>query len=57
MQFYETKSHPNKVGALKRALAIYLNPAWGLEVCWIEGPNNERIEAAAIGDWCKRAAG
>jgi hypothetical protein len=56
VQFYETKPHPNKASALKRALAIYRNPAWGLKVLFIEGSNGERMEAAEIKTWCERAA-
>jgi hypothetical protein len=41
---------------LKRALAIYRNPGWRLNVLFIEGSNGERIEAAEIKDWCERAA-
>jgi hypothetical protein len=55
VQFYETKRHPNKASALKRALAIYRNPGWRLNVLFIEGSNGERIEAAEINDWCERA--
>jgi len=57
MQFYETKPHANKIGALKRALAIYRNPAWGIAVLRIDGPNDEHMEAEAISAWCKRAEG
>ena len=56
VRFYETKLHPNKASALKRALAIYRNPAWGLKVLFIEGSNGERMEAAEIKTWCERAA-
>jgi hypothetical protein len=56
IQYYE-KPYPNKLSALKRALAIYRHPIWGLSVLFIEGPNEERIEAVVIRMWCKRAAG
>jgi hypothetical protein len=56
VQFYETKPHPNKASALKRALAIYRNPAWGLKVLFIAGSNGERMEVAEIKTWCERAA-
>jgi hypothetical protein len=55
VRFYETKPHPTKASALKRALAIYRNAGWGLRVLFIEGTNGERIEAAEINDWCKRS--
>jgi hypothetical protein len=55
VRFYETKRHPNKASALKRALAIYRNPLWRLNVLFIEGSNGERMEAAEISDWCERA--
>jgi hypothetical protein len=44
-RYYETKRHPNKASALRRALAIYMNPRWRLTVLWIEGPNGERMRA------------
>jgi hypothetical protein len=47
--------HPNKLSALKKALAIYLNPAWELSILFITGPNGERMEAAEIIAWCERA--
>jgi hypothetical protein len=46
VRFYETKRHPNKASALSRALAIYRNPRWRLNVLFIEGSNGERLEAA-----------
>ena len=52
--FMESK-HPNKLGALKKALAIYLNPAWELSILFITGPNGERMEAPEIIAWCERA--
>lgn len=55
VRFYEKKPHPNKASALKRALAIYRNPSWRLNVLFIEGSNGERMEAAEINDWCERA--
>ena len=42
VQFYEKKPHPSKASALKRALAIYRNPGWRLNVLFIEGSNGER---------------
>jgi len=56
VRFYETKRHPNKESALKRALAIYRNPGWGLNVRFIEGTNGERMEAVEISAWCERTA-
>jgi len=56
VQFYETKPHPNKASALKRALAIHRNRARGLEVLFIVGSSGERMEAAEIKTWCERAA-
>jgi hypothetical protein len=56
VQFYEKKPHPNKASALKRALAIYRNPGWRLNVLFIEGSNGERIAAAEINAWCERAS-
>ena len=50
VQFFETKPHPNKASALKRALAIYRNPAWGLKVLFIEGSNGERMESCGDQD-------
>ena len=35
VRFYETKRHPSKASALKRALAIYRNPGWRLNVLFI----------------------
>jgi hypothetical protein len=55
VRFYESKRHPNKASALKRALAIYQNPGWRLNVLFIEGSNGERLVAAEINDWCERA--
>jgi len=56
VRFYEKKPHPNKESALKRALAIYRNPGWGLHVLYIEGANGERMEAAEVKAWCERNA-
>jgi hypothetical protein len=56
VQFYETKPHPTKASALKRALAIYRNAGWGPRVLFIERTNSERIEATEINAWCERAA-
>jgi hypothetical protein len=55
VRFYETKPHPTKTSALKRALAIYRNAGWGLHVLFIERTNGERLEAAEINAWCERA--
>ena len=56
VQFFETKPHPNKASALKRCLAIYRNPGWGLQVLFIQATNGERMEASEIKTWCERAA-
>jgi hypothetical protein len=40
---------------LKRALAIYRNPGWRLNVLFIEGSSGERMAAAEINDWYERA--
>ena len=55
VRFYETKLHPNKPSALRRALAIHRNPGSGLRVLSIEGTNGERMEAAEVNAWCDRA--
>jgi hypothetical protein len=56
VRLFETKPHPNKESALNRALAICRNPAWGLEVLYIEGADGTRMYATEIAAWCQRAA-
>jgi hypothetical protein len=55
VRFFETKLHPDKPSALRRALAIHRNPGSGLRVLFIEGTNGERMEAAEVSAWCVRA--